>query len=91
MLTFINVQWQGLSCFVRLHCAIEIETFPTQQCCKLPQNLLYDKLGERVIIRYRIVGPFSHPRLVFRKPSWKEDCASDLVSAVISKDIVLCK
>lgn len=51
MLTLINVQRQGLFCFVRLHYAIKVETFPAQQRCKLPPNLLYDKLGECVIIR----------------------------------------
>jgi len=29
MLTLINVQWQGLFCFVQLHYAIGVETFPT--------------------------------------------------------------
>lgn len=62
--------------------------FPTQQCCKLAQILLYDQLGEQVIVRYRVFGPFGHLRPVFRKALWKEDCASDLVSAVIFKDVV---
>lgn len=44
MLTLINVHWQGLFCFVRLHYAIEIETFPIEQRCELHQNLLFSSL-----------------------------------------------
>lgn len=62
--------------------------FPAEQCYKLAQILLYDQLDEQVIIRYRVFGPFSHLRPVFRKALWKEDCSSDLVSAVSCKGVV---
>lgn len=62
--------------------------FPAQQCCKLAQILPYEQLGEQGIFRYRVFCPFSHLGPVFRKVLWKQDCASDLVSAVSFKDIV---